>query len=392
MRMPTAIAITRDARPLAERVAWVADIAARYAGEVDAAARFPAEAVDAMRTAGLLGASLPVAFGGEGLTLSELGDIASRLGAACSSTGMVFAMHHSQVLSLSRHVGGSASLTILAGRIASEQLLLASATTELGIGGDVRSSFCHIAPEGAKVRLIKNAPVISYGSEADIILVTARRTAESAPSDQVLVVCDAADIELEATSGWDTLGLRGTSSMGYKLNALVPADRVIPAPYDVISTESMLPVCHVLWASVWLGMARALVETSRQYVRAAARRSIGSVPPGATKLVDLIAELERFEGLVAGLAARTDAIFDDRDALGAIGYQVSINNLKVTASELVAQVAVAALAITGISGYRNDGKHSVARIFRDAQGAALMVHNDRIIANTARLILVQKGS
>ena len=45
----------------------------------------------------------------------------------------------------------------------------------------------------------------------------------------------------------------------------------------------------------------------------------------------------------------------------------------------------------GASGYRNDGKHSVARIFRDAQGAALMVHNDRIIANTARLILVQKG-
>lgn len=126
-------------------------------------------------------------------------------------------------------------------------------------------------------------------------------------------------------------------------------------------------------------------------LRAAARRTIGSVPPGATKLVDLIAELERFETLVADLTRRTESIWDDRAAFGAIGYQVSINNLKVTASELVAQVALAALAITGISGYRNDGKHSVARIFRDAQGAALMVHNDRIIANTARLILVQKG-
>ena len=391
MRMPTTITATTDARPLAERIAHVADIAARYAGEVDAAARFPAEAVDAMRATGLLGASLPVALGGEGLTLTQLGDIAAKLGAACSSTGMVFAMHHSQVLSLSRHLGGSASLAILAGRIASEQLLIASATTELGIGGDVRTSFCFVDPQGDKVRLLKNAPVISYGSEADLVLVTARRNADSAPSDQVLVVCDAANLELEATGGWDTLGLRGTSSMGYKLNALVPADRVIPEPYDVISAESMLPVCHVLWASVWLGMARALVDTSRQYVRAAARRSIGSLPAGATKLVDLIAELERFESLVAGLTARTEAIWEDRAAFGAIGYQVSINNLKVTASELVAQVAIAALGITGISGYRNDGKHSVARIFRDAQGAALMVHNDRIIANTARLILVQKG-
>lgn len=391
MRMPTTIVATPDARPLAERVAHVADIASRYAGEVDAAARFPAEAVDAMRATGLLGASLPVALGGEGLTLTELGDISAKLGAACSSTGMVFAMHHSQVLSLSRHLGGSASLAILAGRIASEQLLIASATTELGIDGDVRTSFCFVDLDGDTVRLVKNAPVISYGSEADLVLVTARRNADSAPSDQVLVVCDAANLALEATGGWDTLGLRGTASMGYKLNAVVPADRVIPEPYDVISAESMLPVCHVLWASVWLGMARALVDTSRQYVRAAARRTIGSVPPGATKLVDLIAELERFETLVADLTRRTESIWDDRAAFGAIGYQVSINNLKVTASELVAQVALAALAITGISGYRNDGKHSVARIFRDAQGAALMVHNDRIIANTARLILVQKG-
>ncbi|MBX3100470.1 MAG: acyl-CoA/acyl-ACP dehydrogenase [Salinibacterium sp.] len=391
MRMPTTIVSTPDARPLAERVAYVADIAGRYAGEVDAAARFPAEAVDAMRSTGLLGASLPTSLGGEGLTLSELGSIAAKIGAACSSAGMVFAMHHSQVLSMSRHLGGSASLAVLAGRIATEQLLIASATTELGIGGDVRSSSCFVDIEGDKVRLVKNAPVISYGSEADLVFVTARRNADSAPSDQVVVVCDAANLQLEPTGGWDTLGLRGTASMGYRLNALVAADRVIPEPYESISTESMLPVCHVLWASVWLGMARALVDICRQYVRAAARRSIGSVPPGATKLVDLIAELERFEALVDGLARRTDEIFDDREALGTIGYQVSINNLKVTASELVAQVAIAALAITGISGYRNDGQYSVARIFRDAQGAALMVHNDRIIANTARLILVQKG-
>ena len=85
MRMPTVITATADARPLDERVAHVADIAARYAGEVDAAARFPAEAVDAMRSTGLLGASLPVGLGGEGLTLVQLGSIAAKLGAACST-------------------------------------------------------------------------------------------------------------------------------------------------------------------------------------------------------------------------------------------------------------------------------------------------------------------
>ena len=62
-----------------------------------------------------------------------------------------------------------------------EGLLLASATTEIGIGGDVRSSTCFVDREGDRARVAKNAPVISYGEHADLILVTARRDADSAP-------------------------------------------------------------------------------------------------------------------------------------------------------------------------------------------------------------------
>jgi acyl-CoA dehydrogenase len=377
---------------LSARAAAVAEIAARYAADVDAAARFPHEAIAALREHGLLGTSVPREFGGEGTTLADLASVAAVLGAACSSTGMIFAMHHSQVLSLTRHLDGAPAIELLVSRIASEQLLVASATTELGIGGDVRSSLCFVDRHGTKATLAKNAPVISYGAEADLILVTARTDADSAPSDQVLVACDRDSTTLEETSGWDTMGLRGTSSRGYRLTASVGLERVVPTPYEAISTETMLPVSHTLWAAVWLGMSRAATEISRQYVRTAARRSIGSLPSGATALVALIAELERFEALVTAAGARFDDLSADRAALGSVGYLVSMNNLKVTASTLVADIVARALSITGISGYRNEGQYSVARLFRDAHGAALMVHNDRIIANTAQLILVQKGS
>ncbi len=382
----------QSAATLQTRAAAVAETAAQYAADVDAAARFPREAIAALREHGLLGTSVPVEFGGEGTTLVDLAGVAAVLGAACSSTGMIFAMHHSQVLSLTRHLDGAPAIELLVSRIASEQLLVASATTELGIGGDVRSSLCFVDRDGETATLAKNAPVISYGAEADLILVTARTDADSAPSDQVLVACDRDSTTLEETSGWDTMGLRGTSSRGYRLTARVGLDRVVPTPYEAISTETMLPVSHTLWAAVWLGMSRAATETSRQYVRAAARRTIGSLPAGATALVSLIAELERFESLVGAAGKRFDDLSEDRDALGSVGYLVSMNNLKVTASTLVADIVARALSITGISGYRNDGQYSVARLFRDAQGAALMVHNDRIIANTAQLILVQKGS
>lgn len=385
------IPVLDRATTLQERAESVARVAAEFAGDVDAAGRLPSEAIAALRSTGLLGASVPVSLGGEGLSLADLASVATVLGAACSSTAMVFAMHHSQVLSLTRHLAGSAALEALAGRIVSEQLLIASATTELGIGGDVRSSSCFVDRVGDAVNLVKNAPVISYGADADLILVTARADADSAPSDQVLVACDRASTTLEATGTWDTLGLRGTSSRGYLLSAVVSPDRIVPEPYEAISTETMLPVSHTLWAAAWLGMAKAAVETSRRYVRAAARKSIGSLPAGAPALVGLVADLEGFEALVDGAARRFDELSDDRAALGAVGFTVSMNNLKVTASTLVAQIAAKALSITGISGYRNDGQYSVARVFRDAQGAALMVHNDRIIANSAQLILIQKG-
>jgi acyl-CoA dehydrogenase len=167
---------------------------------------------------------------------------------------------------------------------------------------------------------------------------------------------------------------------------------VLPVAYDEISTETMLPVSHILWAGVWLGMARAAGDTARASVRAAARKAIGSVPPAATALVGLVAEVQSMQALVDTAARDFDAIAHDRDALGAVEFGIRMNTLKVLASNAVADIVARALSITGIAGFRNDGAFSVTRLFRDAQGAAVMVHNDRITANTAQLLLVSKGT
>jgi acyl-CoA dehydrogenase len=276
--------------------------------------------------------------------------------------------------------------------VAADGLLIASATTEIGIGGDVRSSTCFVDHEGDRARVAKNAPVISYGEYADLVLITARRDADSAPGDQVLVAALRDELGLERTGTWDTLGLRGTCSFGYQLAADVPAVHVIPVAYDEISTETMLPVSHILWAAVWLGMSRSAADTARASVRAAARKAIGTVPPAATALVGLVAEVGTLQTLVDSSAAEFDRLADDREALGAVEFLIRMNTLKVLASNAVADCVARALSITGIAGFRNDGPMSVARVFRDAQGAAVMVHNDRITGNTAQLLLVSKGT
>uniref|UniRef100_UPI001953CC48 hypothetical protein n=1 Tax=Klebsiella pneumoniae TaxID=573 RepID=UPI001953CC48 len=88
--------------------------------------------------------------------------------------------------------------------------------------------------------LEKDAIVISYALDADAILATARRAPDAASSDQVLLVIERAQADLQQTSTWDTLGMRGTTSHGFKLKARVPAAQVFPKPFAEIAAQSML--------------------------------------------------------------------------------------------------------------------------------------------------------
>ena len=54
------------------------------------------------------------------------------------------------------------------------------------------------------------------------------------------------------------------------------------------------------------------------------------------------------------------------------------------------RVLLSALLVCGLAGYRNDGPYSVTRHLRDAHSAAVMINNDRILANSAGLLLALK--
>ncbi len=265
---------------LLERADQVAEeVVGPAAADVDRNGRFPKEALEALKAEQLLSVLAPARVGGAGASYTEVARIVAALARRCASTGMIYAMHQIQVACLVRH-GRTVELDrFVRDEVVGRQALLASATTELGVGGDVRTSLCAVEENGERIHLEKNAPVISYGAYADAILVTARRTPDSPPSDQVLVLCRREDTRLEPTSGWDTLGFRGTCSPGFLLVADGPVSAVLPEPYAEISSQTMLPVSHLLWSHVWLGIAEAAVTTARQHVRNEARKKPGTLPP-----------------------------------------------------------------------------------------------------------------
>ena len=94
-------------------------------------------------------------------------------------------MHQIMVAILVRHAQSSAWHQEFLRRIADDQLLLASSTTEGQTGGDLRNSSCAVERSGSHISLSKNATVVSYGAQGDAILTTARRAPEAPSSDQV---------------------------------------------------------------------------------------------------------------------------------------------------------------------------------------------------------------
>ncbi|MBN9090667.1 MAG: acyl-CoA/acyl-ACP dehydrogenase [Reyranella sp.] len=361
----------------------VGGVAERHADDVDRDARFPGEAIAALKQEKLLGLLVPESAGGPGGTIADAVAICHALGQHCAATAMIYAMHQIQVACIVRH-GGTDWHRAFLRRLAGDQLLLASATSEAGVGGDVRSSICSIEQTNDRFALAKEATVISYGADSDGILVTARKTPHSPASDQVIVVVPKAGCVLEQDSGWDTLGMRGTCSNGYHLKATGEMAQLLPVSYAEVSAQTMLPVSHLVWSALWSGIATNAVARARAYVRAEARKKNGTPP---ARLAEAASLLQLMRSNVVAALRQFEAASASPDELLSMPFAVAMNNLKVGSSQMAVQVINHALLICGLAGYRNDSPYSLGRHLRDAHSAALMVNNDRILANTGTLLM-----
>jgi acyl-CoA dehydrogenase len=369
------------------------EVAAKHALDVDANARFPVESVDALREVGALSAFLGPEHGGAGVSFSALARACYELGRRCGASAMVFAMHQIQVVTMARHGEGSAFFEEHLRRIAAEQRLCASVTSEVGTGGDMGKSVAALEPaEDGMVRFVKQAPTVSYGAYADDLLTTVRRSTDAEGSDQVAVLSRADQHTLEPQGTWDPFGMRGTCSPGYVVGATIAPEQALPVPFSTIAPESMVPISHILWSHLWLGIAEDAFDRARSFVRAAAKRSPGTPPPAATKLSHVMSELAMLRAEVAQGLADYVAHMDgaEREWLTTMAAILRFNNLKIAASEQAPRVCQGAMGVTGIVGFKNDTPFAIGRHLRDTMSACLMVANERIHGTNAGLLLIAK--
>jgi acyl-CoA dehydrogenase len=369
------------------------EVAAANAEDVDRAGRFPAESIEALRASGALSAPVPQALGGGGVSLAAVAACCQELGRSCGASAMVFAMHHIQLITIVRHLDRDSWFTSYLQRQVAEGRLIASVTSEVGTGGDMARSVAAVTPgEDGVLTFEKQAPTVSYGVHADDLLTTLRRAPESEPGDQVAVLTHSDQHSLQPTGTWDVLGMRGTCSPGSIVRARFGAEQVLGTPFAQVAAESMVPISHILWSHLWLGIAEDAFERARAFVRAAAKRTPGVSPPAAQRLSRLSGELALLRGLVASGLRDFEACAEGpaRERLSTMSMGLRFNNLKIAASEQTRDVCFGALDVCGIMGFKNDTPFSVGRHLRDALSAPLMIANERIYQTNAGLLLIAK--
>lgn len=370
-----------------------ARVAAVHAPEVDREGRFPVETVNALKQIGALSAGVPRDLGGAGCDITALASACRVLGGYCASSAMILAMHFIKVASLVRHGLHDDYVCRYLGSLAREQRLIASVTSEVGTDGDMRRSIAAVEPAENGFRFTKEATTVSYGQYADDILVTLRRHPEAAETDQVLVLALRGEFELEATGEWDTLGMRGTCSPPGVITARGAGWQVMSAPFSEIAVNTMVPVSHILWSALWLGIAADAVHRARRLMQKKARKDLNASRAHAARIAMLDAKLQTMRAEHEWVAREYATLVESGEKIDAmnVGFGLRQNQLKLNASRLVKEIVVDAMEASGISAYRRNSEYSLDRHLRDALSASVMISNDRIIEYNATMELIHRG-
>ena len=318
------------------------------------------------------------------LSLHETAQLTFNIARLSGSAGLIYAMHVSQALSLIRHGGQSPFFKALLSRMVRDQVLVASGTSEKGVGGDIFGSICEVeqAPSG-RLSVTKESPNISYLDHAGAILITAMNTAESGEKKQVLIAAERADIELVGGRVAGFLGMRGILNSPWTLKATFDPEAIFPTAYPTIARDTMTPSIHILWASLWSGLASAALDK----VKIAIAKTSTSEHEAAEIMGAELSKLADRHYTMNALIRDAAAEFDQGALEGGMGiaHTARVKRLKVVCSDLLTEICLGALGLIGLPGYAEGGPLSLSEILRDAMSARVMISNYRLLASNAKI-------
>jgi len=337
-----------------------ADKIAPLAAETDETSRFVDRQIATLREAGMMGANLPEAYGGSGISAPALLRAVSIVAAACGSTASALTAHYLATDSIL--IGGTeAQKQEWLPKAASGEALAAFALTEPTAGSDPADMKTRARRIEGGWHLKGTKCFISNGGVADFIVVYAVTDPEKAHRGISAFILPKDTPGFEAGPAEKTMGLKGGHVFTLNLDCPLPEHALLGEEGKGFRTAmQVLDNGRIEVAAQCLGLAGAAMNAAIAYAK---ERIIGGMP---------LSERQGIRWMIADMAlAYHSALLlsqeasRQRDLAHHHGgrFSLAASMAKLGASEAAGKIADIALQIHGGYGYTRD--FPIERINRD---------------------------
>lgn len=337
-------------------------VIAEKASTVDKEGAFPAESVEALRAAGLLGVMSSEDVGGLGLGLKGAARVIGRVAEECGSTAMVLTMHYCGVSVLEAHAAADVRR-----QAASGAHLSTLAFSEAGSRSHFWAPLSTAESRDGNIALNASKSWITSASHATAYIWSSRPLAADGLSSIWLVPASSQGLKVQGT--FEGLGLRGNDSAPVSANSVaVPESAILGTDgqgFDIMMGV-VLPVFAVLSSACSNGLMAGAVRRTVEHVSRTRHTDTGATLADLPTIRSYIARMKLKADMSATLL---------RDTLTALAGKrpdtmLRVLECKAGAGETANEVLDLAMRVCGGAAYRKDV--AVERFFRDARASGVM--------------------
>ena len=352
-------ALTEEQREIQSLAREFADAEiAPHAADWDREHRFPHEIFAKLAELGLMGVCVPEEYGGAGADFLAYVLVLEELSRADAGVGVTVAVHTSACTLPILTFGTDEQRARFVPPLARGEAIGAFALTEAEAGSDAGSIRTEATHEDGGWRITGTKQWISTAEHAGTILLFARTDQETEGARGISAFLLDRD-HVEVTRTEEKLGLNSSVTNDLRIDALVPADRLLHEERKGFSVAmATLDGGRIGIAAQAVGIAQAAFDVARSYAleRRAFGKRIGDFQAIQWKLADMATEIDAAR-LLTHRAAWLKQQGRAHTAEGA--------KAKLYASEMARRQTAEAIQILGGVGYTKE--FPVERYYRDAK-------------------------
>ena len=321
---------------------------------------FPRPILEKMGELGLMGITIPEAYGGAGMDFTSYIIAINELSRVSATVGVILSVHTSVGTNPILYFGNDTQKEKYLPKLANGEYLAAFGLTEPSSGSDASSLKTRANKQDDNYILNGSKMFITNGGEADVYIVFAKTNSELGTKGISAFIVEKGTEGLIIGKDERKMGMHGSRTVELSFeNMRVPAENLLSAEGEGFKIAmANLDVGRIGIAAQSLGIAEAALQAATNYAKERVQfgKPITAQQGIGFKLADMATKVEAARLLLYQAASlRTQGLPCSKEASMA----------KLFASKTAMRVAIDAVQVFGGYGYTED--YPVERYFRDAK-------------------------